>query len=133
MKTISKKLVLIVYLFFWATLAYAGNIAEAKLNQLSLGMKPEQIMSILGQPEAIKSEGINAEGKTVEELKYSVTKRMGLSEKENDADQDITTYTCSLMIVNGVLVRIEKQPEKKTKPQDDTGDYRYMMGGASPS
>ena len=106
-----KNTVLFFYLLFFASSAYAGSIAEVKLGRVSLGMKPEQVISELGEPDLRRSEGLNTQGKPVERLDYSVTRRIDMSKEnpENDNGQREAVYTCSMMFADGVLVRIDRQ------------------------
>lgn len=93
-------------LLFLSALVFAGNISENKLNQLSLGMKADQIVSILGEPDSRRAEGMNAQGKAVERLRYNITRRL---KEPTDEGQLEATYTCSLMIADGALVRIDRE------------------------
>jgi hypothetical protein len=132
MKKTIRRQILIICLWCSASLAYAGNIAEVKLNRLSLGMKQEQIISVLGQPDLVRAEGLNAERKTVERMEYSVTKRIDPSKQENDSGELLSTFTCSLTLVDGILVRIGRRSEKPETPEktkDDSNDYGFMMKG----
>ena len=88
-----------------------AELRENKLNDISLGMKKAQIIDALGQPDATRAEGPGTDGKPVEKLEYSVIRRIDLS-KEKDAEdsgQREFNYTCSLVLVDGALVRIERQ------------------------
>lgn len=105
MKKIASVVLLFLGLFFFPALVFAGT-AESKLNQLTFGMKPEKIISILGQPDLRRPEGTNSEGKSIERMRYDITKRL----KEPTASGQLeTTYRCSLMIVDGVLARIDRE------------------------
>ncbi len=99
---------LVLGFLFFSTLAWAGDISRAKLSDVSLGMKPEEIISILGEPNLKRSEGLNTEGKSVQRFEYNVTYPVKQN-SDNDNGDRFTTSVCSLMIVDGVLVRIDRQ------------------------
>jgi hypothetical protein len=92
-------------LLFFSTFVFAGT-AESKLNQLAVGMKTEKIISILGPPDLRRPEGDNSQGKSIERLQYNITKRL---KEPTDSGQLESTYTCSLMIVDGALARIDRE------------------------
>ena len=105
MKKIASVVLLFSALLFSSTFVFAGT-RESKLDQLNIGMKPEQIISILGQPDLRRPEGTNSQGKSIERLQYNITKRL---KEPTDSGQLESTYTCSLMIIDGVLARVDRE------------------------
>lgn len=135
------------FLFFLAALlfisstVFASEISQDKLKLVSLGMKKDDIVFTLGQPDSIQTEGLNEEGKTVERLEYNVAKPASMPTEgsstnrgseggsrygAHSAQQHGSSDTYSLVTVNGVLVRIEKQPQKT---DNDFNDYRPRTQG----
>ena len=93
-------------LLFFPSLVFAGSIAESELDQLFLGMKRNEIITLLGQPDSSRFEGANAQDKPVEKLQYGILKRL----KEPDATGRLeVTYPCSLTLVDGVLSRVDRE------------------------
>ncbi len=131
----TKAFFLLIPPLFIFSFAFADEISQEQLQQVSLGMKNEQIISVLGKPDFIRSEGVNGEGKTVERLEYNVTEPIDLppaaNKMGNNFDKESRsklpldrqgppTYTCSLVTLDGKLVRIETQSEN---PKNDSNDY----------
>ena len=94
---------------FFSTYVLAADVSDKKINELSLGMNKKQVTKILGQPVSIRPQGIDEDGKNVERLEYSVFKRIDMSKVKVDTGQREMTYTCYLMLVDGVLKRIERK------------------------
>ena len=104
-----KKIAVVVLLFsgllFFPAFVFSGT-AESKLSQLAMGMKVEKIISILGSPDFRRPEGMNSQGKSIERLQYSLTRRL---KEPTDSGQLETTDKYSLMIIDGVLARIDRE------------------------
>ena len=130
-------------LFFISSLAAASVLSPEKFKWVSLGMKKDEIISTLGYPDSIQTEGLNEEGKLVEKLEYSVGISSGMpaegysmsqrygGESRSDShstQQYSSNDACSLVLINETLVRIEKKPEKTEK---NSGDYRPRMNGGN--
>jgi hypothetical protein len=105
MKKITGLFLLLSCLLSFSVPIFAGT-RENKLNELSIGMKTEKIISILGEPDLRRAEGVNSQGKSIERLQYNVTKRL---KEATDSGQLESTYTCSLMIVDGALARVDRE------------------------
>lgn len=105
MKKIAGVVLLFSGLLFFPAFVFAGT-RESKLNELAIGMKTEKIISILGEPDLRRPEGTNSQGKNIERLRYNITKRL---KEPTDSGQLEVTYPCSLMIVDGVLARIDQE------------------------
>ena len=92
-----------------SSLAIAGEISADKLNDIPLDTKREAVIAVLGEPDFSRSEGLNAEGKTVDHLEYHAVKRVGPPKIGDDTGQRVMTYICSLTFVDGKLMRIDRQ------------------------
>lgn len=110
--------------------AYSKEISEDDLKGLSIGMKKEKILSGLGEPNAVRPGGM-VDGKRIEALEYDVAGMIDFPDEggyvvsENtmgkNYDNQFRTpappkhdrqgYRCSLVIVDGSLVRVERMPK----------------------
>lgn len=126
--------------------AFAGEVSQEKFKQVSLGMKKDEIVSVLGQPDSDQKEGMNEQGQTIERLEYSIEKSASTATQgysmnqsssgesrygSHSAQQHQSNYICSLVIVNGALARIEKQPENPDNNASDDHPRKHGRHGAS--
>ena len=54
----------------------AAEISDDKIRNLSIGMKKEDVLAVLGKPDSMYADGLNAEGKPAEMLEYRVAGMM---------------------------------------------------------
>ena len=126
-----KFIFMLIALCVAAPAVLADEISEENLEHIKLGMKQAEIVSVLGEPERIKAEGLNADGKAVENLEYQMAAVMGFPAEDARAvdertigqsangfyntsshpkESRPTAYECSLVMVDGILKRIQKRP-----------------------
>jgi hypothetical protein len=96
---------LLLGLLLFPTLSFAGT-TESKLEKLAIGMSPEEIIQVLGKPDLRREEGVNADGKAMERLRYNVTRRLKEPTGSGDLEE---TYSCSLTLTDGLLARIDRE------------------------
>lgn len=76
--------------------ALANDTIEANLVKVSPGMSKEQVVGILGKPDAILSSSINEQGKPTEVLQYDVVKDLPVTSLEG-AGQSLGGFTAGVL------------------------------------
>lgn len=91
---------------FFVSSAASAAIDQRRLDKISLGMKIDQIVKALGEPDSRRAAGVDSEGRPMEILEYGVTRR--LKEADDQGNLEVTDPYL-FVTAGGALVRIDRQ------------------------